>query len=221
MSEYYGGNVSRDRVRKALSRYENAPADRHAYGIVRAVNADGSYQVALDGSVEQTRCAAFCSAAAGDRVAVIVRSDGRCDAIGRLGGEIGGGTETIAPTIAERFEALEGANIGKVYLWSGSLSVGSSCTLSEEVEEGDVIFMYPASSNASMFVGSVGSNGWINAMGSVITASSLYMVRFTGKISGTEFTLTGTQTATVVASGNSFKADSETLGSIGVLRPRV
>lgn len=87
MSEYYGGNVSRDRVRKALSRYENAPADRHAYGIVRAVNADGSYQVALDGSVEPTRCAAFCSAAAGDRVAVIVRSDGKCDAIGRLGGE--------------------------------------------------------------------------------------------------------------------------------------
>ena len=93
--------IGRDRIRKALKRYENRPADEHRYGIVRSVNDDGSYEVLLDGDVQTSRCAQYGTALVGDRVLAVTKKDGRNDLIGRLGGE------TIAPTIAERFEKLE------------------------------------------------------------------------------------------------------------------
>lgn len=81
---------------------EAGPRDGHAYGSVRAVNEDGSYMVQLNASNTLTRCAPFCTAMVGDRVKVVINANGKCDAIGRLGG-----VETIAPTIAERFAELE------------------------------------------------------------------------------------------------------------------
>ena len=85
--------IGRDRVRAALKRYENRPADAHESGIVRGVNADGSFEVLLPGAVQTTRCANYCRANVGDIVKVVIKANGKCDAIGRLGGEIGGGTE--------------------------------------------------------------------------------------------------------------------------------
>lgn len=80
---------------------EAGPRDGHAYGSVRAVNEDGSYMVQLNASNTLTRCAPFCTATAGDRVKVVINANGKCDAIGRLGGEL------VDPTIEERFEKLE------------------------------------------------------------------------------------------------------------------
>lgn len=78
--------IGRDRVRKALKRYENRPSDRHTSGLVREVNADGSFEVLLPNAVQTTRCSCFCSASVGDVVEVVMKADGKCDAIGRLGG---------------------------------------------------------------------------------------------------------------------------------------
>lgn len=93
--------IGRDRIRKALKRYENRPADEHRYGIVRSVNDDGSYEVLLDGDVQTSRCAQYGTALVGDRVLAVTKKDGRNDLIGRLGGE------PVDPTIEERFEKLE------------------------------------------------------------------------------------------------------------------
>lgn len=97
--------IGRDRIRKALKRYENRPADEHRYGIVRSVNEDGSYEVLLDGDVQTSRCAQYGTALVGDRVLAVTKKDGRNDLIGRLGGE------PVDPTIEERFEKLEGSYI--------------------------------------------------------------------------------------------------------------
>lgn len=122
--------IGRDRIRKALKRYENRPADEHRYGIVRSVNEDGSYEVLLDGDVQTSRCAQYGTALVGDRVLAVTKKDGRNDLIGRLGGEIGG-TETIAPTIEKRFEGIEAdildMRTNKV-LWSGASYMRGSQT---------------------------------------------------------------------------------------------
>lgn len=67
-----------------------AGRDSHVYGSVESVNADGSYEVRLNASGVTARCAACCTASAGDRVLVVVKADGKCAAIGRVGGEGGG-----------------------------------------------------------------------------------------------------------------------------------
>ena len=65
--------------------------DRHKEGTVRSVNSDGNYLVALDESPEtHISCAPYCAANVGDRVTVVLRSDGVNTAIGRLGGDLGG-----------------------------------------------------------------------------------------------------------------------------------
>lgn len=93
--------IGRDRIRKALKRYENRPADEHRYGIVRSVNDDGSYEVLLDGDVQTSRCAQYGTALVGDRVLAVTKKDGRNDLIGRLGGE------PVDPAIEQRFAELE------------------------------------------------------------------------------------------------------------------
>lgn len=99
--------IGRDRIRNALKRYENNPADEHDRGIVRAVNSDGSYEVLLDGDVQTARCSPYAKAMVGDRVIVVTTKDGENVLLGRLGGEIGDDTESIPPTIEERFEGIE------------------------------------------------------------------------------------------------------------------
>lgn len=74
---------------------EQRGADAHAYGRVVSINADGSYEVQLNRSAVTTKCAPCCSALVGDRVLVVIKANGKCDAIGRLGGEIGGGGEVV------------------------------------------------------------------------------------------------------------------------------
>lgn len=126
--------IGRDRIRKALKRYENRPADEHRYGIVRSVNEDGSYEVLLDGDVQTSRCAQYGTALVGDRVLAVTKKDGRNDLIGRLGGE------TVAPTITERFEGIEAdidlLKTNKV-LWSGAhfMQADQTAVLSEAISE--------------------------------------------------------------------------------------
>ena len=64
-----------------------------AYGTVQSVNADGSYQVKLNAS-GNTRCARLCNAAAGDAVFVVIQENGKCAAIGKVGGESSGGGQS-------------------------------------------------------------------------------------------------------------------------------
>lgn len=128
--------IGRDRVRKALKRYEPKPTDRHAQGIVRAIHDDGAFEVLLPGAVETTRCGNYCSAMVGDIVAVVIRADGSCAAIGRLGGE----SALIVPTMESRFQGIEAdidlLNTNKV-LWSGAnyMQAEQTCTLSEPISE--------------------------------------------------------------------------------------
>lgn len=61
-------------------------SDYHTYGSIESVNEDGSYQVRLDGASNATRCANTCTAYAGDRALVLVKSDGKCAVVGRVGG---------------------------------------------------------------------------------------------------------------------------------------
>lgn len=78
---------------------EREGKDAHVYGSVKAINEDGSYEVQLNASSVTTRCAPCCTALVGDRVLVIIKLNGKCDAIGRLGGEIGGGGGAVAGQI--------------------------------------------------------------------------------------------------------------------------
>lgn len=82
---------------------EPKPIDAPEWGIVRAVNADGSYQVQLRGSSALTRCDNYCTAVVGDRVKVMINANGRCDVIGRWGGTIGGGGGGVGADWVEDF----------------------------------------------------------------------------------------------------------------------
>lgn len=134
--------IGRDRIRKALKRYENRPADEHRYGIVRSVNEDGSYEVLLDGDVQTSRCAQYGTALVGDRVLAVTKKDGRNDLIGRLGGEIGGGGGEADSAIEERFEGIESdlldMRTNKVLATTASfMNADQTVTLSEAISEQD------------------------------------------------------------------------------------
>ncbi len=68
-----------EEVAEAFGFGRRAGRDRHETGLVEAVNADGSYQVALGGA--SARCAPYTDAAAGDRVLVLVTGSGRAMAV--------------------------------------------------------------------------------------------------------------------------------------------
>lgn len=70
-----------------LAKYENKPSDGHRWGLVESVAADGSYNVRLNSSSVLTKCSAGCTASAGDVVFVVIKTDGECVAVSRLGGE--------------------------------------------------------------------------------------------------------------------------------------
>lgn len=178
--------IGRDRVRNALKRYENRPADEHRYGIVRSVNSDGSYEVLLDGDAQTARCAQFDTALVGDRVIVVVKKDGTNDILGRLGGPIGGGGETIAPTIAERLEKLEVDYIvaegtsgnWRYWKWASGLAICiytyssapiTSCTIvANDIFLSDIIYltlpfkMIGADASGSFLGTAIWINAWVN-----------------------------------------------------------
>lgn len=101
--------IGRDRIRKAFKRYENNPVDVHDRGIVRAFNADGSYEVLLDGDAQTARCAPYAKAMVGDRVIVVTMKDGENVLLGRLGGEIESDS-TEAPGPAVLYSNASGTN---------------------------------------------------------------------------------------------------------------
>lgn len=94
--------------------------DSTVYGTVSAVNQDGSYQVRLNASSTTTRCTRLCSASVGDRVLVLMQANGRCAAIGRVGGD------GIAPTVL--YDNPSGSN--------------GTITLSESVAGFDYVRIY-------------------------------------------------------------------------------
>lgn len=78
--------VSLDRIAQAFGMNESKPQDFHQYATVDSINADGSYQVQLNGSLTTTRAAKICNAEIGDRVLCVVQ-DGDVAAIGKVGAE--------------------------------------------------------------------------------------------------------------------------------------
>lgn len=85
------------------------------YGSVRAINDDGSYEVQLNASSVTTRCAPCCTAMVGDRVLVLIKPNGKCDAIGRLGGDLGGGG-----TIVTQYDDVSNYIAGRVFAYAGT-----------------------------------------------------------------------------------------------------
>jgi microcystin-dependent protein len=87
-------------------------SDYHTYGSIESVNEDGSYQVRLDGASNATRCANTCTAYAGDRALVLVKSDGKCAVVGRVGGTVSTGGPKVegAGMPAGAIAAYAGAN---------------------------------------------------------------------------------------------------------------
>lgn len=77
--------LTKDRVDAAMSRFENQKVPALVFGSVKAVNADGSYSVRLNTSSVATRCTACHVASVGDRVAVVINTDGKSHVIGRVG----------------------------------------------------------------------------------------------------------------------------------------
>lgn len=86
--------VSLDRIAQAFGMDAQTEHDTHAYGTVDSINADGSYQVQLNGSLTTTRAAKLCSAEIGDRVFCVIQN-GQVAAIGRVGGELPPDSPTV------------------------------------------------------------------------------------------------------------------------------
>lgn len=72
----------------ALGYDDDRSGDSYRYGTVRSVNADGSANVLLGTDGTLTRCTALYTPVVGDRAQVVVKSDGSCVAIGRVGGTV-------------------------------------------------------------------------------------------------------------------------------------
>lgn len=90
--------------------------DRHKDGTVRAVNSDGTYAVVLDEAPETPiTCVPYCTAMVGDRVAVVLRSDGVYMALGRQGGDLGGGG-----TIVTQYDDASNYIAGRVFAYAGT-----------------------------------------------------------------------------------------------------
>lgn len=114
---------------------EKEGRDAHVYGSVKSVNADGSYEVRLNASSVTTRCVACCTASVGDRVLVLVKANGRCDAVGRVGG-------IVSPAELDELEALLGISGGCVSLtdlmWDMAHPVGSVMQVANGFDPNDV-----------------------------------------------------------------------------------
>lgn len=115
-------SVSLDRLAHVLGVNDEREHDSHSFATVTAVNQDGSYQVAFNGSASSTRAAKCCNADAGDRVLCLI-SHGQVSAVGRVGGDGGkppvvlydnasgnNGNVTLTETVANY-------DYARVYFW--------------------------------------------------------------------------------------------------------
>lgn len=107
------------------------------YGSVRAINDDGSYEVQLNASSVTTRCTPCCTATVGDRVLVLIKANGKCDAIGRLGGDAASAVlnDTMGSAWPLETTVTPGANYSSVssngtYLIGNCLRVAFTATRS-------------------------------------------------------------------------------------------
>lgn len=132
--------LTRDRVEKAMSSYKNNKVDVHTTGLVKSINADGSYQVQLNASSTTTRCAAGCTAGVGDRVLVCIMANGRCVAVGRLGGDAASAVlnDTMGTAHLLESSVTPGANyssvsLGDAYLLGNCLRLAFSATRKEAI----------------------------------------------------------------------------------------
>lgn len=66
---------------------KEAVIDSHAYGEVKAINEDRSYQVSLNGSTTTVRCARLSGAKVGDTVLVTILKNGYAVVTGTVGGD--------------------------------------------------------------------------------------------------------------------------------------
>lgn len=73
-----------DSMARALGFDEDRSKDVYRYGTVASVNTDGSCTVSL-GNTESPRCASLYSASVGDRVQVVIKANGSCVVLGKVG----------------------------------------------------------------------------------------------------------------------------------------
>ena len=87
-------HLTKDWLSGVLKKYENRPDDEHRWGVVRAVNIDGSLSVQL-GEGEPASCSAICEAEVGDVVFVVVTKNGSCIALGKREAASGGSSSAV------------------------------------------------------------------------------------------------------------------------------
>lgn len=146
---------------------EPRATDDSEWGIVRAVNDDGSYMVQLRGSSALTRCGNYCTAVVGDRVHVIIKKNGKCDAIGRLGGELKGGSIKSGETDGWYWEKWDN---GKAYCrkrtlvsWTtGVSSWGSAYESTDLYTNGDYPFEFYEVPAADVYIEGSGQGNYMN-----------------------------------------------------------
>lgn len=78
-------SISLDRIAQAFGMDAPKTSDSHQYATVKSSNADGSFQVQMNGALETVRAAKLCNAETGDRVLCVVHN-GQVAAIARVGG---------------------------------------------------------------------------------------------------------------------------------------
>lgn len=112
-------DVSLDRIADALGMNAKEQTDAHEYATVMSINADGSFAVRFNGAAENTRAAALCGAAVGDRVLCIIH-DGQTAAVGRVGGclPLSGGTMSGKIMRQSNVLDLTAANNGLTTYWN-------------------------------------------------------------------------------------------------------
>lgn len=80
------GYVTSERIAEAIATGGGRTA-AHTYATVTETVDSWTLKARLDGATEPASVAAFCAAEPGDRIAVTIRPDGRCVAVGRRGGD--------------------------------------------------------------------------------------------------------------------------------------
>lgn len=133
---------------------EQKKGDYTTYGRVASINQDGSYQVQLNASGTDTRCAKLCDAGVGDSVLVIVQSNGRAAAIGRVGGSKPS-IELLwtnpAPTSSFAEQTVRFSGDYDAYVITArsatNFNVSSSCWITSSTSQGIAVPYYNAGEN--------------------------------------------------------------------------
>lgn len=109
---------------------KDARVDSHAYGEVKAINQDKTYQVSLNGSNTTVKCARLAGAKVGDTVLVTILANGYAVVTGTVGGDT-----DAADALVEASEAKTLAEATNQYFWFMSEGSDTGAHITEVPQE--------------------------------------------------------------------------------------